>query len=107
MLKAYTNIIPTFQSQLNLAQDLRVPPLESFTGLASLHPSIDKLEQEYRAFEEEVASLRRRSAALLQRWYEVAVLAGGDCWVEWERRLERVEREIRRQEILRQEEASP
>ena len=43
-------------------------------------------------------SLRMRTAAVLQRWYEVNVLGGSECWSEWEGRLMEVEKTVRRRE---------
>ena len=49
----------------------------------------------------EVAELRLKSAAVIQRWYELGVLGGGECWTEWERRVMNAEKIIRREEIHR------
>ena len=105
-LKAYANAIPIFVSQLNLTQDLGVPPLESFNALAALRPRLSQVERDYESLAAEVAELRLRSAAILQRWYETTVLAGGDCWVQWEERLDAIERAVRRREVLKQAEES-
>ena len=105
MLKSYAKTILTFVSQLNLMQDLRVPPTEDFNALASLQPRISKVEQDYETLSDEIAQLRLRSAAILQRWYQTSILAGGDCWVQWEERLEAIEKAIRRQEVLKDEES--
>lgn len=51
-----------------------------------------------------VAELRVRSARALQRWYEVGLVGVGECWAEWEGRLEEVEREVRRGEVARERE---
>lgn len=46
----------------------------------------------------EMADLRLRTAALLQRWYEIDVLGGGECWTEWEDRVIAIEKAMRRTE---------
>lgn len=48
-----------------------------------------------------MSELRVRTARVLQRWYEVGVVGSGECWAEWEGRLEGVEREVRRREVIR------
>lgn len=50
----------------------------------------------------EVSELRVRSARVLRRWYEVGLVGGGECWAEWEGRVERVERGVRRAEVGRE-----
>lgn len=50
----------------------------------------------------EISELRVRTARVLQRWYEVGVVGSGECWAEWEGRLEDVEREVRRREVIRE-----
>ena len=51
-----------------------------------------------RQHQNEVAELRRRSAKVIERWYELGVLGVGECWAEWESRVEGVERQVRRRE---------
>lgn len=50
----------------------------------------------------EVSELRVRSARVLQRWYEVGLVGGGECWAEWEGKVEGVERGVRRAEVARE-----
>lgn len=49
-----------------------------------------------------VTELRVRTARALQRWYEVGLVGSGECWAEWEGRLEAVERGVRRGEVARE-----
>jgi hypothetical protein len=49
-----------------------------------------------------VEELKARSAAVLQRWYEVGVLGAGECWGEWEARVMDVERGVRGLEKARE-----
>ena len=65
---------------------------------------IKAAEKEEQEQAKEIAQLRARSAHILQRWYEVSVLAGNECWVEWEGRCEEVERMVRRKERAEREE---
>ena len=43
-----------------------------------------------------MAALRARSAKAVQRWYELGVLGQGECWAEWEGRMEECEKKVRR-----------
>ena len=49
-----------------------------------------------------ISELRIRTAQVLQRWYEVGLVGSGECWAEWEGRLEGVEREVRRREVIKE-----
>lgn len=50
----------------------------------------------------EISELRVRTAKVLQRWYEVGLVGSGECWAEWEGRLEGVERDLRRREAVKE-----
>ena len=47
---------------------------------------------------QEMAELRAKSAVLMEKWYEVNVLGMGECWAEWEGRMEEAEKRVRRRE---------
>ena len=57
-----------------------------------------QLQQESQAREH--AELRTRTAAAIQRWYELGVVGAGECWTEWEDRVETVEMKIRQKEVV-------
>lgn len=44
----------------------------------------------------DIAALRERTAAVIQRWYTVDVLRAGESWAELEGRIEGVEQKVRR-----------
>ena len=48
----------------------------------------------------DLAALRERTAAVIQRWYAVDVLRAGESWAELEGRVEGVERRVRRAERM-------
>lgn len=58
-----------------------------------------KLELLQESQAKEVAELRSRSASIIQRWYELGVLGGGQCWTEWEGRVANVEKVVRQEEM--------
>ena len=65
---------------------------------------MERAEAEQEGIEREAGRLRERSARLVQRWYEGGVLGMGDAWGEWEGRVARVEKVVRREELRRERE---
>jgi hypothetical protein len=68
---------------------------------AALAPRVERAARRQREIGAEAAELRRRSARAVVRWHEGWVLGAGRCWVEWEGRVRRVEREVGRVEARR------
>lgn len=94
---------PETASRLNSLKDLPIPDAALSTSLIALKPrleSVRKLQDEQAS---QVAELRARSAALLERYCEVGLVAGGECWAEFEDRVEVTEMAVRRMEVARQE----
>lgn len=89
---------PTIASRLIAIKDLPVPPAESSAALIALKPRIARVELLQESQGKELAELRSRSASAIQRWYELSVLGGNECWTEWEGRLSNVEKRLRREE---------
>ncbi|CAL8577258.1 hypothetical protein XPA_003095 [Xanthoria parietina] len=85
-------------SQLTSIHDLAIPSSSLSTSLISLQPRIAKLNSLQEAQAKEVAVLRARSAKVVQRWYELGILGQGECWAEWEGRMEECEKKVRRTE---------
>ena len=54
---------------------------------------------------QEMAGLRARTGAAIQRWYELGVLGESECWTEWEGRIVNVEKRVRREETQQAQEA--
>lgn len=104
IISACATSYPTTASRLTSIKDVPIPPVESSLALIALQPRITRLEQLQEEQEKELSKLRLRSARVLKRWYEVGVLAGGECWVEWEGRVMGVERRVRRVERWRERE---
>lgn len=93
---------PAFQSttsQLNSLSDLPVPPTDGFASLIALQPRISQVEQRQIQQAMEISELRKRSGALILRWHEIFVLGQGRCWAEWDTRMTRAERSVRREEV--------
>ena len=77
-----------------------MPPAGSSVELIALRPRIVQLQRRQSSQNSELADLRRRSAAVVKRWYERSVLNSSECWTEWEKRLANVEKRVRREEAL-------
>jgi len=92
---------PTTASRLTSVKDLPIPSAESSTALIAIKPRLARLELLQESREREVAELRLRSAAAIKRWYELEVLGGSECWTEWEGRMTKAEKMVRRRENLR------
>ena len=80
-----------------------MPSAESSASLIALQPRLDQLSLRQDAQAYEVADLRSRSAAVIERWYELGVVGKSECWTEWEGRLVDVEKKTRRKELHRAE----
>lgn len=91
---------PTTASRLTSLHDLPIPAAEHSASLIALEPRLAKVELEQRLQAMELAKLRSRTAAVIERWYELGVLGGGECWTEWEGRVERMEKKIRQKEVI-------
>lgn len=95
---------PSYQStasRLTSLNDVPIPDASLSATLMSISPRLDKLSSTALKQELDVAELQNRSAAVLERWYEVGVVGMGDCWSEWEERLVGSEIAIRREEARR------
>ncbi|RAH44397.1 uncharacterized protein BO95DRAFT_366309 [Aspergillus brunneoviolaceus CBS 621.78] len=99
---SYASAFPETASRLSSLNDLPIPDAETSASLIQLQPRLDQLSKTQEDQARQISELRVRSAKALQRWYEVALVSGGECWAEWEGRLEDVEREVRREEVVRE-----
>lgn len=104
---AYASAFPETASRLTSLQDLPIPPASASTSLIELQPRLDRLAHIQEQQAAELAELRTRSALVIKRWVEVGIVGGGELWAEWEGRVERVERGVRRAEgrVKRNQEA--
>jgi hypothetical protein len=85
--------------------DVPIPPAEASTQLIDLQPRIAKVEAIQTAQSADIAELRERTAAVLQRWYTQDILQIGDSWADLEGRVEHVEQRLRRVALARREDA--
>ncbi|KZF23041.1 hypothetical protein L228DRAFT_247491 [Xylona heveae TC161] len=96
---ACASLYATTASQLASVRDLPLPAAKASTSMIGLQPRIDRVNEVQMEQLQEIAHLRRKSAALIERWYKLMILAGNECWSDWEHRTAQVEREIRREEV--------
>ncbi|KAJ5536653.1 hypothetical protein N7513_009839 [Penicillium frequentans] len=99
---SYATAFPETASRLTSLNDLPIPDAQSSATLIDLQPRMDRVAQTQAEQAAEISELRVRTAKVLQRWYEVGLVGSGECWAEWEGRLEGVEREIRRREVVKE-----
>ena len=93
-------------SRLSMLKDTPIPPTSASMQLIALRLRIEKAKRVQREQGEEIRELRARSAVLIEKWYELNVLGMGECWADWESRLEEAEKRVRRKERERREEAA-
>lgn len=99
---SYASAFPETASRLTSLKDLPIPEAKASAALIELGPRLARLAERQHQQAKEISELRARSAKLLQRWCELGLLGNSECWAEWEARLERVERGVRRQEVVRE-----
>lgn len=103
IILASASSYPATASRLTSILDVPIPPAEQSARLIELVPRIAKLEAIQAAQHADIAALRGRSAAVIQRWYTVDVLQAGDSWAELEGRVERMEQKVRRAALAKRQ----
>ncbi|MCJ1311581.1 hypothetical protein MMC25_005254 [Agyrium rufum] len=106
IINSSATLFSTTASRLEAIQDLPLSSAETSVALAALQPRLQKLQQIQQKHAEDISELTYQTASLLQRWYELWIVGGGDCWSEWEERLTTVEKIVRREEGRRSREAA-
>jgi hypothetical protein len=101
LVLSHAKLYSTISGQLQSLQESSVPKSTSASKLRDLQPRIDKAaaRQEQQAIE--LAELRSRSAAAVEKWYETGVLGMAERWAEWEERMRDVEIVVRRMEAVK------
>lgn len=83
-------------SCLTAVKDTSLPRTESSTQLINTGTQAAEVELVQQNQQREIAALKQRSAAVLQRWYTVDILQTGEYWADLESRVEHVEQTVRR-----------
>lgn len=92
---------PSTSSRLTSILDVPVPSAEQSAQLIDLQPRIAKIETLQAAQNKDIAALRRRTAAVIQRCYAVDIVRVGESWAELEGRVGQVEQKVRRVELAK------
>jgi hypothetical protein len=101
IVTASASSYPSTASRLTSIRDVPIPAAELSAQLIGLQPRIAKVEALQTAHNSDIAELRARSAAVIQRWYTLDVLQAGESWAELESRVEQVEQKVRRAVLTR------
>jgi broad specificity phosphatase PhoE len=83
-------------SRLTSVNDTPLPTAELSTQLIEAAVRAARIEVLQESQSREIAALKQRSAAVLQRWYSVDILQVGESWADLEGRVEAVEQAVRR-----------
>lgn len=83
-------------SSLTSVMDVPVPSAESSIQLIQLKPRLAKAKLRQETQTKEISELRGNTARILQRWYTLHILGVGECWSDYERRVQELERGVRR-----------
>ncbi|EKD12493.1 uncharacterized protein L3040_008183 [Drepanopeziza brunnea f. sp. 'multigermtubi'] len=96
IVMASASSYPSTSSRLTSITDVPIPPAELSAQLIELQPRIAKAEAVQAAQNADIAELRERTAALIQKWYTTDILRVGEKWAEVEGRVEKAEQRLRR-----------
>ena len=104
LILAHAQLYSRVSGQLQSLQETSVPDPTSASKLCELQPRIEKAAARQQQQANELAELRSRSAAAVERWYESGVLGMAERWAEWEERMRDVEIVVRRLEAMKKRE---
>ncbi|KAK9772851.1 hypothetical protein AB5N19_03286 [Seiridium cardinale] len=103
MVLASSTLYPATASSLTSIEDTPVPDPALSVNLVGLLPRMRAVEATQKAQAAEIAELRGQSERVVRDWYENNVVGYGDFVAGVEKRVERVERGVRRAERARDE----
>jgi hypothetical protein len=104
LVLSHAQLYSRISGQLQSLQEISVPDPTSASKLRELQPRIDSAAAKQEQQAAELAELRTRSAAAVERWYETGVLGMAEQWAEWEERMRDVEIVVRRLEAVKKRE---
>lgn len=104
LVLSHAQLYSRMSGQLQSLKDTIVPDPTSASKLHDLQPRIEKAAAKQEEQAKELAELRSRSAAAVERWYETGVLGMSERWAEWEERMRDVEIVVRRLEAVKKRE---
>ncbi|KAI5843409.1 hypothetical protein DFP73DRAFT_81051 [Morchella snyderi] len=98
-LSTVLSAAPSFHatsSQLTSIMDTPIPNPSISTDLIALVPRINRVQVVQLAQAQEIADLRKRSAALLEMWYLLGIEGVNECFAEWDERTLAVDKLLSR-----------
>lgn len=98
MVLASSTLYPSTASSLTSIEDTPIPDPSMSANLVTLLPRMRAIEATQKAQSAEIADLRRRSEQIVRSYYEQSVVGYGSRLAGVEKRVEKVERGIRRAE---------
>lgn len=104
LVLSHAQLYSRVSGQLQSLQETSVPDSAPASQLLELRPRVDKAATRQEQQAKELAELRSRSAAAVERWYETGVLGIAERWAEWEERMRDVEIVVRRLEAVKKRE---
>jgi hypothetical protein len=105
LILAHEQLLKTTAGGLQTIHEIgTIPDSTVFVQLVASRPQLAKLETRQTEQAQELATLRARSAQLVERWYESGVLEMGGRWADWEEKLRDCEILVRREEASRKRE---
>lgn len=104
LVLSHAQLYSRVAGQLQSLNETSIPDPTSASKLRELEPRIAKATAKQDKQAKELADLRSRSAAAVERWYETGVLGMAERWAEWEERMRDVEIVVRRLEAMKKRE---
>ncbi|PHH68200.1 hypothetical protein CDD82_743 [Ophiocordyceps australis] len=95
---ASASAYPATLSALTAIKDCPIPDASESVALVAMTERLRAIQATQLAQASEVAELRRRSEAVMRSWYENALLVNSRLMADFESRVGKVERHLRRQE---------
>lgn len=101
---SHASLFSETAARLSSLQTLQTPSAEDSAKLVALMPRLEECQAREQRMEAEVRELRERSARCLEWWVKIGVVAMGDMWENWEKRISDAERSVIRGEKRAKEE---
>ncbi|ETS73918.1 hypothetical protein PFICI_13784 [Pestalotiopsis fici W106-1] len=103
MVLASSTLYPSIASSLTSIEDTPIPDPSMSASLVTLLPRMRAIEATQKAQSAEIADLRGRSEQVVRSYYEQSVVGYGNRLAGVEKRVEKVERGVRRAERASQD----
>lgn len=94
---------PQTASSLTSVIDMPVPSTALSSRIISAQPELTKLEVVQDLQMKQVNDLKRRSVAVLQRWYSTDIVRAGEYWADVESRVSGIEQKVRHTMALQEQ----